>query len=268
MTTPEHLVKDVADIASFARQLAQQFRQERRTATVWDINNGLCEEFAYALEAAFPGGEVVDLEEVAFEEDHLAPYDYPGHFAYRYRGRYYDAQNPDGVDHWRDLDIIRCGNVVTRGEYLRGKGLAETVVDRLLENDCSARARRLLTAAGFQDLAEGRQSPLDRVKEAVDWLYDEDPEFVDGGCYDTTLFVKKVCQRLRIRCQIVTGHVIDDFGNDIQHAWVVVAGEPFDPVAYAVGWEGTNYRPDANIPQASDLGMDVTDMVARYFRQR
>lgn len=111
-----------------------------------------------------------------------------------------------------------------------------------------------------------KSPPLSRVKEIVDWLYDEDPDFVEGGCYDTVLFLQKVCRRLRIPCRVVTGHVIDDFGGDIPHAWVTVVGKLFDPVAYAVGWKGTNYRPDATIPQASDIAMDVDDLVERYFK--
>ena len=109
--------------------------------TVWDINNGHCENFAEALRAAFPGGDVVDLGDLYINDKRFLPRDFdawdaeaktewiyaqdlPAHVVYHYQGKYYDAQNPDGVADWARLDVMRYGNgQVTRSEYLRGKRL-------------------------------------------------------------------------------------------------------------------------------------------------
>lgn len=51
--------------------------------------------------------------------------DLPSHYAYLYNGRYYDAQHPNGVKDWTELDVMRYGGgQVTRQEYLKGKKLS------------------------------------------------------------------------------------------------------------------------------------------------
>jgi len=120
--------------------------------TVWDINCGHCEEFAEALKEAFPGGEVLDLAELYINDtrylpagfdtwddeakvDWIAREDLPAHAVYFYHGKYYDAQNPDGVSDWARLDLMRYGGgLVTRNEYLLGKRLEALI------NGASARS--------------------------------------------------------------------------------------------------------------------------------
>lgn len=66
----------------------------------WLINNGDCEDFAVALEDRFPEGEAVELE-LPHGEHMLSM----GHFAFKYRGFFFDAEEPYGVEDWRHLPL-------------------------------------------------------------------------------------------------------------------------------------------------------------------
>lgn len=88
--------------------------------TTWDINNGLCEEFAEAVAAKVDGAECVpayDPELHPFREDGGWTAD---HFVVQHKGRYYDCEAPDGTDHVRDLPLYRN----------RGKTRAEVLAER------------------------------------------------------------------------------------------------------------------------------------------
>lgn len=60
----------------------------------FDINNGDCEEFALQLiDCLQDGADEFDCEDVA-------------HMCVLYRGRYYDAEEPYGVQHWTQLPLV------------------------------------------------------------------------------------------------------------------------------------------------------------------
>lgn len=64
----------------------------------YDINNGDCADFADELAAALgDGAEAIDLPEEW------------AHSCVRYQGRYYDAEEPYGVKHWRQLPLCVRG---------------------------------------------------------------------------------------------------------------------------------------------------------------
>ena len=62
--------------------------------TAEDLNNGLCAEVMDAIVKRIPEAEKCDS-------------DFAAHFFVRYRGRYYDAEAPNGVDHPNQLPIFR-----------------------------------------------------------------------------------------------------------------------------------------------------------------
>lgn len=70
--------------------------------TAREINKGYCVEFADALAERLPGAEV----QWTPENEAL-----PGHHWIKYEGRYYDAEAPQGVAHWRTLPIFRALSV-------------------------------------------------------------------------------------------------------------------------------------------------------------
>lgn len=59
----------------------------------WDINNGQCDEFAEEIARRIPGATAYAL---AFKW---------GHTVIRYEGLFYDAEEPYGVPHWRQLPL-------------------------------------------------------------------------------------------------------------------------------------------------------------------
>lgn len=73
----------------------------------WDINNGMCEEFAETVAARVPGAEAIpayDPELHPEREDGGWDCD---HFVVELAGRFYDAECHSGVDRVRDLPIYR-----------------------------------------------------------------------------------------------------------------------------------------------------------------
>jgi hypothetical protein len=90
-------------------------RYDRPTA--WDINDGWCEEWAGAAEAAL-GGEAVDLAALRYEKFGLPDgvFEDVAHTALLLRGRFYDAQDIEGVDDPRQLQLVRG---VSRAQFVR-----------------------------------------------------------------------------------------------------------------------------------------------------
>lgn len=75
--------------------------QRRHDATAWDVNNGLCEEFAERVTDRLAGADVRWLC------DEAPGSDAPAHCVVVFHGRYYDAECPEGVPDWRRLPIVR-----------------------------------------------------------------------------------------------------------------------------------------------------------------
>jgi hypothetical protein len=96
----------------------------------WDINNGLCEEWALYVCNHLPGAESVWVDElphrcrknsegycVCVENERI-----PSHCVVRYQGKLYDSECHTGVKSWRDLPIeIHKGQ--TREDMLARLGL-------------------------------------------------------------------------------------------------------------------------------------------------
>jgi hypothetical protein len=82
-----------------------------------DINNGDCEEFAWAIIWAM--GYEIENDEVEIRGDpfdqpdefgngpYLGAQGWPGHFWIEYKGKHYDADCADGVECWHDLPIFK-----------------------------------------------------------------------------------------------------------------------------------------------------------------
>lgn len=80
----------------------------------WDINRGLCEDWANTMQSHV-GGEVRWLDELpgywSIYGDSLDC----AHAVLELNGKFYDSQHPEGVKDWMDLDIAQG---VTREEFL------------------------------------------------------------------------------------------------------------------------------------------------------
>ncbi len=66
----------------------------RHDPTVWDINNGCCEEWAELAADRIPGAFTVWIDP---DVDHCV---------LCYDGKFYDADCPDGVDRWGQLPMF------------------------------------------------------------------------------------------------------------------------------------------------------------------
>lgn len=89
---------------------ASRVRQFDRP-TEWDINCGWCEDWAMAAADAV-GGDVVDLADLGMDPDEWS------HYILVRAGRFYDAQDPEGVE---SIDALHLVRGVTRAEWLTAR---------------------------------------------------------------------------------------------------------------------------------------------------
>lgn len=104
----KRLYSSKVDIAQEIMKLVEEWKRERRINCAFDVGSGQCDAFAYELEKRVPGSESGweadfhdPISEKAWEEAGLEPFD--GHYVVKYNNRYYDAETPEGVDHWIHL---------------------------------------------------------------------------------------------------------------------------------------------------------------------
>jgi hypothetical protein len=70
-------------------------------AHAYDINNGLCNDFADTIESRVDGAEGLWMEEID------PKYEDYSHCVIRYNGRFYDAECPQGVDSLDALPLVK-----------------------------------------------------------------------------------------------------------------------------------------------------------------
>jgi len=90
--------------------------------TPYDINCGDCIEFTESIIETM-GGECYDLYELCtsnFDPNWLT--ELPHHSWIFYNDRHYDAEAPEGVDHWRELLIFTKFDGAVIAAYVASKG--------------------------------------------------------------------------------------------------------------------------------------------------
>ena len=135
-----------ARVGQELRKLSRRFIDDSsRVECQWDINTGLCEDWAEAARELLGGGETYWfanlLSEMLEAEGLEGVHELGGgelwhpisHAILSYEGRWYDSQHPDGVDVLSDLDLVR---EVERQDYLacRGGSRARTPATRQLQS--------------------------------------------------------------------------------------------------------------------------------------
>ena len=69
----------------------------------FDINNGLCDDWATGINKLFPKSIIFATPDYYFEK-----YDWAvGHYWIKYKGKHYDAENLSGVKNWKNLLIFK-----------------------------------------------------------------------------------------------------------------------------------------------------------------
>jgi hypothetical protein len=119
-----------------------------RAECEWDINTGMCEDWAEAARELLGAGDsywFANLDSEMLEAEGIEGvhemgggelWHTIGHAVLSYEGRWYDSQHPDGVDVLSDLDLVR---EVERQDFLaaRGGSLARTQATRQLRSHVS-----------------------------------------------------------------------------------------------------------------------------------
>ena len=87
-------------LAKMARDGFWYREKLRHDPIPWDINNGLCEEFADAIHGLAPEAEGYDAAEFDPETD-------SAHVFIKWGETFYDAENVRGVGDWRRLPLFQ-----------------------------------------------------------------------------------------------------------------------------------------------------------------
>jgi len=122
----------------------------------WDINNGMCEEWAETAERRL-GGEAADLAYLRYEKFGLPAdiFEDVSHIVLLLDGRFYDAQDPQGVSDPRKLHLIRR---VSREEFIKGRANPRR---RNPEDDYRMRHRPPEDGPLAHELGKGDYMPAD-----------------------------------------------------------------------------------------------------------
>lgn len=129
------------DISTICKQITSRIlknleKEGYSSPCEWDINNGLCEEWALSFCEQVKNAIVVwlDLEEEDFikvlqkTNSCLKGYDPEtdyGHCVVLHENMLYDAQNPEGVHSWRQLNFVKG---ITKNEFLECKRIERKVM--------------------------------------------------------------------------------------------------------------------------------------------
>ncbi len=77
-----------------------------------------------------------------------------------------------------------------------------------------------------------RRDAIRLAKGAVAYLYEDDPEFVQGGCSDVSEVIAAFLESLGVEVGVIYGWARPGRDDPFMHAWLNIAGERFDPVLW------------------------------------
>ena len=85
--------------------------KRRGYKSAFEINNGACEEFAQKIESKVTGAREVATQNYSDIDGIITikgkRVSLPGHCWITYKGKYYDAETPEGVTNYLDLKIFK-----------------------------------------------------------------------------------------------------------------------------------------------------------------
>lgn len=84
---------DIENMTKIIKDIVKEYKE-----TPYEINNGLCENFADKVNDIIPQSEIID---VGLEDPIIW-----GHVFIKYRGLYFDAEAPHGVKDIKNLPIF------------------------------------------------------------------------------------------------------------------------------------------------------------------
>ena len=86
--------------------------EARRVRDAFDINCGLCEEWATRVEDLCPGASALDPGNLSGDADDSLEH---GHVFVRHGGRFYDSECPEGVTDWKQLPLFNRNRQLDAG---------------------------------------------------------------------------------------------------------------------------------------------------------
>jgi hypothetical protein len=116
-----------------------------------------------------------------------------------------------------------------------------------------------------------QEQALDLASRAAVFLYQEDPEFVEGGCSDVSEVLAAWLQKRGFNVKVVYGTAHRRKQEPFMHAWLDVDGLRFDPVLWVQGFPVDKYvyRVDPGVASAllCDIETIIEDMMEWLDRQ-
>jgi len=89
-------------IQNVLRNFTYKFLKKYNLKSIYDINNGYCDDWATEVNKIYPKAEILGTPDYYFLNFDWAV----GHFWIKYKGKHYDAENLKGVKNWKNLLIF------------------------------------------------------------------------------------------------------------------------------------------------------------------
>jgi len=110
-----------------------------------------------------------------------------------------------------------------------------------------------------------KREALKLARDAAAFLYEEDPEWVEGGCSDVSEVISEFLRGQGYEAKAIYGVAKRGREESFYHAWMEVMGERFDPVLWVRGRKLSEYRyevkPRVKAALACDIEIQVEDWV-------
>jgi hypothetical protein len=102
------------------------------------------------------------------------------------------------------------------------------------------------------------QAAINLAKGAVSYLYEDDLDFVVGGCSDVAEVISEFLRRRGFQAQAVYGVARKGkHGVPFLHAWIDILGRRFDPVIWVQDRKTGSYRYRVDPTVKKALACDV-----------
>ena len=91
------------NISIFLRDFTYKFLKKNNLISAYDINNGLCDDWATKVNEILPETEILGTPDYYFMNYEWAI----GHYWIKYKGKHYDAETLKGAKNWKNLLIFK-----------------------------------------------------------------------------------------------------------------------------------------------------------------
>jgi hypothetical protein len=101
------------------------------------------------------------------------------------------------------------------------------------------------------------------AQQAADYLYEDDPDFVEAGCSDVSQVIAELLQRRGFSVERVYGWAKKGKrGEPFMHAWLTIEGEHFDPTLWVQGRKLDQYQ--YKVEPGTQVALESPDDMSYY----